>query len=104
MSHCDTCMGEFPCSRLAMALKVVGAMPDLAQHPRLEREYRRILAALKGEGWDYPEGSRLCDVAKDPQRISRHTKELIDAMRAERVSELNLLMPDSLLEEERRLD
>lgn len=104
MSHCDTCMGEFPCGRLATALKVVGAMPDLAQHPRLDREYRRILAALESDGWAYPDGPRLCAIAKDPKRIARHTKDLIDAMRAERVSEHRDDTSESLLEEERRLD
>lgn len=85
MGACDTCSSDFSCGRLAAALKVIGAMPDLAKHPRLERAFKGIKSALGAQAWDYADSCALCSLAGKDAAIHEHTAALIDELRRDRV-------------------
>lgn len=77
MSACETCMTEFSCDRLAMALKLVEAMPDLDQWPRLSGKAAHIRRILAEAGWDYPLSAKPCELAPITTKIQKLTQDLI---------------------------
>lgn len=84
MSACHTCTSEFSCGSLAVALKVVAALPDLDNRPQLRRVFHGIKSELDAKGWNYPDSAVLCGLAGQDPRIHALAAELIAELRRDR--------------------
>jgi hypothetical protein len=80
MNTCAACRSEFSCGKLATALAIVRAMPDLEQWPRLARAAAHIERVLAQAGWRYPSSVKLCELAPRTAKIQALTRELIDEL------------------------
>ncbi len=84
MTACSTCNASFSCERLATALKIIAAMPDLSEHPPLQQLYDNVRARLERAGWRQPDRASVCALATQDEEIRHLTDELIAAVSQER--------------------
>lgn len=104
MSYCETCNTEFACGRLAAALKVTEATPDLDTKPELKRAAEQLRGLLRDANWRYPDGEARCALEGRTEEIRRLTEVLIAALAHPHDQDPTTNPRRSLLDEEYRRD
>lgn len=105
MGACDeTSTADFVCGRLAAALKVAEATPDLEQRPELKSVFARVKRQLNRAGWNYPASPRFGDMESHVEDLHQLTEDLITALNQDRIRKRTVPRASSLLAEEYRIE